>query len=103
MPNIRKLDPTGERAAATEAMETTPISGKEHEYRADGDHHPRQDAAAVEGSKTDATGRAASKQDEAPKAEVQAGRHISEGIPGAGEPPETDAAPNGELDRGARP
>ena len=102
MPNIRKLDPTGERAAATEAMETTPISGQEHEYRADGDHHPRQNAAAVEGSKTDATGRAASKHDAAPEAEVQAERHISKGIPGAGEPPETDSAPDGERGRSPR-
>jgi hypothetical protein len=88
MPNMRKLDPTGERAAATEAMETTPISGQEHEYRADGDHHPRQDSAPVEGGKADTTGRATSKRDAAPQAEVQAERHISEGIPGAGELPE---------------
>ncbi|WP_156374742.1 hypothetical protein [Pseudorhodoferax sp. Leaf274] len=102
MANIRKLDPTGERASATEAMEATPISGKAHEYRADGDHHPRQDATAVEGGKTGATGRAASKPDTAPKAEVPAERHISEGIPGAGGAPETDSAPNAKSDRDPR-
>ncbi|RCW69494.1 hypothetical protein [Pseudorhodoferax soli] len=88
MPDIKKLDPSGERAAATEAMETTPISGQEHEYRADGDHHPRQDSAAVEGGPIDTSGCAPSKRQAAPKAEVQAERHISEGIPGAGELPE---------------
>lgn len=102
MPDIKKLDPTGERAAATEAMEITPISGKEHEYRADGDHHPRQDAAAVEGSTTDDTGRATSKHDAAPKAEDQTAQHISQGIPGAGRTPETGSAPDGERDRGPR-
>lgn len=89
MAGNRPLDPTGERAAATEAMESTPISGQEHVYRADGDHHPRQDAAAVGSKHTDATGRAASKQDAAPPAEVPAERHISEGIPGQGESPQS--------------
>jgi len=93
MTDNRKLDPTGERAAATEAVETTPISGKEHEYRADGDHHPRQDAAAVEGGKTD---------DAAPDTEVQTAPHISQGIPGEGRPAETDSAPDGKRDRGPR-
>ena len=102
MPDVRKLDPTGERDAATEAMETTPISGKEHEYRADGDHHPRQDTAAVDAGSTDAIGRAASKHDAAPEAEVDAERHISKGIPGAGEPPETDSPPQAERDRRPR-
>jgi hypothetical protein len=74
MPSDRKLDPTGERAEATEAMESTPISGKEHEYRADGDHRPRQDAGD---------------QDAAPEAGVETERHISEGIPGAGRTRET--------------
>ena len=90
MPDIKQLDPTGERAVATEAMETTPISGKEHEYRADGDHHPRQDAAAVE-------------QDAAPNAEDHTAQHISQGIPGAGRTPETGSAPDGERDRSPRP
>lgn len=89
MSDIRKLDPTGERAAVTEAMETTPISGKEHEYRADGDHHPRQHAAAVGGRKTDGTGQTASTPDAAPDTEVPAAQHISKGIPDAGQPPET--------------
>lgn len=102
MPNSRKLDPTGERAAATEAMETTPISGKEHEYRADGDHHPRQDPAAVEDGETETSGRAASKQDAAPKAGVQAARHISQGIPGAGEPIEAHSAPDAEQNGSPR-
>lgn len=89
MSSTKDLDPIGERAAATEAMETTPITGKEHEYRADGDHHPRQDAVTAEGD-TD-NGRAAANHDAAPPAEVQAERHISKGIPGAGEPPKSDA------------
>lgn len=86
MPDSKKMDATGERAAATEAMEMTPISGKEHEYRADGDHRPRQKSTAAEGGKTNSTGHAGSKIDAAPKTEVQAERHISKGIPGAGEP-----------------
>lgn len=102
MPDIRTLDPTGERAAATEAMETTPISGKEHAYRADGDHHPRQDAAAVDGRPADAACPAASRQEAAPPAEVPAERHISEGIPGAGEAPGKDS-PDAKRDRGQRP
>jgi hypothetical protein len=93
MPSNNKLDPTGERAEATEAMESTPISGKEHEYRADGDHHPRQDAATAEGGKTDAVGQAAS---EAAPVGVETERHISEGIPGAGRSPET---PNAQRER----
>lgn len=84
MPSDKKLDPTGERAEATEAMESTPISGKEHEYRADGDHRPRPDAATVEAGTTDAVGRAASEQEAAPEVGVESERHISEGIPGAG-------------------
>ncbi len=88
MPSDKQLDPTGERAEATEAMESTPISGKEHEYRADGDHRPRQDAAAIEGGTPDGVGRAASEQDAAPEG-VETERHISEGIPGAGRSPET--------------
>lgn len=87
MPSEKKIDPTGERAEATEAMESTPISGKEHEYRADGDHRPRQDAAASE-------------QDAAPEAGVEAERHISEGIPGAGRSPDTDAVPDAQRKRG---
>ena len=89
MPSKDKLDPTGERAEATEAMESTPISGKEHEYRADGDHHPRQNAATAEDGKTDAVGQAAS---EAAPVGVETERHISEGIPGAGRSPETPDA-----------
>ena len=87
MPSDKKLDPTGERAAATEAMESTPISGKEHEYRADGDHRPSQDAATVKGDTTDAVGRAAAEQEAAPDAGAETARHISQGIPGAGRSP----------------
>nr|WP_145552310.1 hypothetical protein [Variovorax boronicumulans] len=99
MPDIRKLDPTGERAAATEAMEATPLSGKEHEYRADGDHHPHQDAAAIEGSDTDATGRATSKHDAMPEADAQSEPQISKGIPGKGETPDTGSSSNGVRGR----
>ncbi len=83
MPDSSKLDPAGERAAATEAVETTPISGKEHEYRADGDHHPRQDAAQAQGGGVGAT-------DTAPRPEVEAERRISDGIPGAGRTTDED-------------
>jgi len=72
MSSDKKLDPTGERAEATEAMESTPISGKEHEYRADGDHCPRPDAPTND--------------ETAPEVGVETERHISEGIPGAGRP-----------------
>lgn len=85
MPDSKKLDPDGERAAATQAMDSTPISGKEHEYRADGDHHPRQDGEVLEG-----------KQDADPHAAAQAEPHIAKGIPGAGRPPETDSAPKAD-------
>lgn len=98
----KKLDPTGERAEATEAMKSTPISGKEHEYRADGDHHPRQDAATVEGGTTDAVGRAAAGQEAAPEVGVETERHISEGIPGAGRSPETSTVPSAQRERGTR-
>ena len=99
MPSDKKLDPTGERAEATEAMESTPISGKEHEYRADGDHRPRQDAAKVEGGKADAVGQAAS---EAAPVGVETERHISEGIPGAGRSPVTSTMPYEHRERGSR-
>jgi hypothetical protein len=94
MSSNKKLDPTGERAEATEAMESTPISGKEHEYRADGDHRPRQDAVTVEDNKTDADGRAATNEEEAPKVGVETERHISEGIPGAGRAPDANSMPD---------
>jgi hypothetical protein len=84
MPSDKKLDPTGERAAATDAMNSTPISGKEHEYRADGDHRPSQDAPTVKGDTTDSVGRAAAEQEAAPEAGTEAARPISQGIPGAG-------------------
>ncbi|RYG12034.1 MAG: hypothetical protein EON92_09205 [Burkholderiales bacterium] len=87
MSSSTKLDPTGERAEATEAMESTPISGKEHEYRADGDHHPRPEAATAEDGRTDAGGLAADKEETAPEVGVETERHISEGIPGAGRSP----------------
>ena len=99
MNSDEKLDPTGERAEATEAMKSTPISGKEHEYRADGDHRPRQDAATVEGGTTDAVGRAASDQEAAPDVGVEIARHISEGIPGAGE---TRTVPDAQRERKPR-
>lgn len=82
MPNDRKLDPTGERAEATEAMESTPISGKEHEYRADGDHCPQQDVPPEAGGET--------------------ARPISQGIPDAGRTPETGGAPDAQRERGPR-
>jgi len=88
MPDDKKLDPNGERAAATEAMESTPISGKEHEYRPDGDHHPRQDAAMAKGESTDAAGPDAAGHETAPEAGVETVRHISEGIPGGGRSPD---------------
>ena len=87
MPDDKKLDPSGERAAATEAMESTPISGKEHAYRPDGDHHPSQDPAMVKGDTTDSVGTAA-EHGPAPDAGVETERHISQGIPGAGRSPE---------------
>ena len=87
MPSDKKLDPTGERAAATEAMESTPISGKEHEYRADGDHRPSQYAATVKSGTTDAGGRAAAEQEAAPEAGSEPARPISQGIPGGGRSP----------------
>lgn len=87
MPTDKNLDPTDERAEATEAMQSTPISGKEHEYRADGDHGPNQDAATVEGGTTGAVGRDEAKQEAAPDAGVETERQISEGIPGAGRAP----------------
>ena len=102
MPSDKKLDPTGERAEATEAMESTPISGKDHEYRADGDHRPRQDAATVEAGTTDAVGRAPAKEEAAPEVGVETERHISEGIPGAGRSPETGAVPHAKRERASR-
>ncbi len=84
MPSNKQLDPTGERAKATEAMESTPISGKDHEYRADGDHRPRQGVAASTGGTAD-TG---IDDGVAPEVGVESERHISEGIPGAGLSPE---------------
>lgn len=86
MPNTKNLDPSGERAEATEAMESTPISGKNHEYQADGDHRPRQEPEALDG-KDDRGGRAADTEGSAPEAGVEADRHISDGIPGAGRSP----------------
>lgn len=88
MPTDKPLDPTRERARATEAVEATPISGKAHEYRADGDHRPRPDATTVGTASTDKDTHAASAQQPAPDPGVEAERHISEGIPGAGESPE---------------
>lgn len=96
MPDTTKLDPTGERDAATEAMEATPISGKEHEYRADGDHHPHQNAAAIEGGDADVTGQVASKHDATPEAAAQTELHISKGIPGKGQTPEIGSPSNEE-------
>ena len=88
MPSDKKLDPTGERAEATKAMESTPISGKEHEYRADGDHRPSQDATTVQGGTTDAVDRATAEKEAAPDAGVDTARPISQGIPGGGRSPE---------------
>jgi hypothetical protein len=99
MPSDKTLDPTGERAGATDSMESTPISGKEHEYRADGDHRPRPDGAKGESGTTDAIGRAASEQEEPPEVGVERERHISEGIPGAGRAPDTGALPDAQRER----
>jgi hypothetical protein len=90
MSSSKKLDPTGERAEATEAMESTPISGKDHEYQADGDHRPRQ-GTAVEGGNAGPGSQAGTKADGAPKVGVQTERHISEGVPGAGRSPEVNS------------
>jgi hypothetical protein len=87
MADSKNLDPSGERAEATEAMESTPISGKDHEYQADGDHHPRQGPAAGEGGKADRGGQAEAGEETAPSVGVETERHISEGIPGAGRSP----------------
>lgn len=94
MPSNTKLDPTGERAEATEAMESTPISGKDHEYQADGDHLPRQGATAQEGSQSGGGGQAGTEEGTAPKVGVETERHISEGIPGAGRSPDVNAMPD---------
>ena len=102
MSSNKKLDPTGERAEATQAMESTPISGKDHEYRADGDHHPRADPATADAGKTDAGGRAATKEETAPKVGVETERHISEGIPGAGQSPDGNPMPDAQRERGPR-
>ncbi len=102
MSSNQKLDPTGERAEATQAMESTPISGKDHEYRADGDHHPRPDAATADGGKTDVGGPAATKEEAAPKVGVETERHISEGIPGAGQSPDANPMPDAKRERGPR-
>ena len=102
MSSNKKLDPTGERAEATQAMESTPISGKDHEYRADGDHHPRPDAATADGGKTDVGGPAATKEEAAPKVGVETERHISEGIPGAGQSPDGNPMPDAQRERGPR-
>lgn len=104
MPSNKKLDPTGERAEATEAMESTPISGKDHEYLADGDHRPRQDVAASESAKAGpGSSRAAAKEGTAPKVGVETERHISEGIPGAGRTPEANSMPVTRRERDPRP
>jgi hypothetical protein len=102
MPSSKKLDPTGERAEATEAMESTPISGKEHEYLADGDHHPRQDATSIADDTTDAGGLAVNQKETAPKVGVETERHISEGIPGAGRSPDDNAMPDAQRKSGSR-
>lgn len=102
MSSNKNLDPTGERAEATEAMESTPISGKDHEYHADGDHHPRPDAATAEGGKPDAGGRGTAKEETAPEAGVETERHISEGIPGAGQSRDIDSTPEAQRERGPR-
>jgi hypothetical protein len=91
MSSDKKLDPTGERAKATEAMESTPISGKDHEYLADGDHHPRQDISPDAGQ--------ASSAQEAPEVGVEIERHITEGIPGAGRSTENSTAPDAQRER----
>ena len=102
MPSNKKLDPTGERAEATEAMESTPISGKDHEYLADGDHHPRQEVAETEGAKASPGGQAGAKEGTAPKVGVETERHISEGIPDAGRSPEANSMPDTRRERDPR-
>jgi hypothetical protein len=102
MPSNKKLDPTGERAEATEAMESTPISGKDHEYLADGDHHPRQGAEAGDSAKADTGGQAGAKAGTAPKVGVETERHISEGIPDAGRSPNANSMPDAQRKRDPR-
>jgi hypothetical protein len=102
MPSNTKLDPNGERAEATEAMESTPISGKDHEYQADGDHHPRQGATAQDGGQSDGGGQAGATEDTAPKVGVETERHISEGIPAAGRSPEANSMPDASRQGGPR-
>ncbi len=105
MPSDSKLDPTGERAQATEAVAATPISGKAHEYRADGDHRPRQDPATLAGGRPDAAGRSAAQPQAAPEAGVAGERHIGEGIPGAGRStdPGTGTGVDAQRDRDPKP
>jgi hypothetical protein len=93
MPNDTKLDPNGERAEATEAMESTPISGKDHEYQADGDHRPRQ-GAAEEGGQPGGGDPTGTEEATAPKVGIETERQISEGIPGAGRSPDANAMPD---------
>jgi hypothetical protein len=83
-------------------MESTPNSGKDHEYRADGDHHPRPDAATAGGGKTGGGGQAATKEEAAPQVGVETERHISEGIPGAGQSPDANPTPDAQREHGAR-
>lgn len=99
MPSDKNLDPTGERAEATEAMESTPISGKDHAYQADGDHRPRQDPASIDGGRADAGGVAAPQEEAPPKVGVETERHISEGIPGAGRSPDDNTMPDAPRER----
>lgn len=74
---------SAERAEATETLKSTPISGKDHEYRADGDHRPRPLAPAPQDEPDSASART-QERDAAAQAGVETERHISEGIPGAG-------------------
>ena len=94
MSSNNALDPNGERAEATDAMLSTPISGKHHEYQADGDHRPHPGATAVDGDQSDRSGQAGAKEGTAPKVGVETERYISEGIPGAGRSPEVNSVPD---------
>ena len=102
MSSNNKLNPNGERAEATQAMESTPISGKDHEYQADGDHRPRPVAATDEDARSDGGSQTGSKESAAPKVGVETERHISEGIPGAGRSADVNSMSGAPRERDTR-
>jgi hypothetical protein len=99
MPVDKDLDPSEERAEATKAMRSTPISGKDHEYRADGDHRPRPDATSIQGeSGGGADGASGPGQPAAAEGIAEEAPRISEGIPGGSRTVETRPAPGERQD-----